>query len=322
MQRAFSHTSRERKGKRGASSEPSIPAQRRRSLAPSFHPPSSLVLSVSSDWISFHAPPDRSESLCNHPARRAVLGGVLHLAFHPLPRMPRGRQHCHISPAHTPSPLRHRPLCPSVGSEMRSFTGFEITPATAPSSLLLPCIPPALLLLCLHLIQGTADGAPQPWHWGSGDHLLASTQSVIPPISQPPGSPHRNWCTLCRTFSTSPNIIQVAPYIIMQVHHAALHWRGLFLPGGCYGCSTAAVEASAQVLCVPGVPVVLCSWATCVLCVRVCHVQVGRSIREWWHWHTRLCCSFSRIFQASSLPASRWPCVEKIGRPCFITCDR
>jgi len=140
-----------------------------------------------------------------------VLGRVLHLAFHPIPRMPRGRQHCHISPAHTPSPLRHRPLCPSVGSEMRSFTGFEITPATAPSSLLLPCIPPALLLLCLHLIQGTADGAPQPWHRGSGDHLLASTQSVIPPVSQPPGSSHKNWCTLCRTFSTSPNIIQVAP---------------------------------------------------------------------------------------------------------------
>lgn len=51
MQRAFSHTSRERKGKRGANEEPSIPSQRRLSLT-RCHLPCSLALFSSSDSVS------------------------------------------------------------------------------------------------------------------------------------------------------------------------------------------------------------------------------------------------------------------------------
>lgn len=51
MQRAFSHTSREKRGKRGANKEPSIPSRRRLSLT-HCHLPCSLALLVSSDGVS------------------------------------------------------------------------------------------------------------------------------------------------------------------------------------------------------------------------------------------------------------------------------
>lgn len=190
MQRAFSHTSRERKGKRGANEEPSIPSRRRLSLT-RCHLPCSLALFASSESVSLLLPTtvlgfvrwretqpgegcagaERSIRLSSVSLRCRETGGK-HLL-------------CNASPKHGPRQLRDgvrgsalRQLiffsrftqCPTqtfwvMASAWRSCLGCIVLRYPQPSSPLLVSVP--LLHFCLLACASSTTqlmGPPSFWH--------------------------------------------------------------------------------------------------------------------------------------------------------------
>lgn len=111
MQRAFSHTSRERKRKRGANEEPSIPSRRRLSLT-RCHLPCRLALLVSSDSVSLLLLTTALGFVrhCDTQPGEGCAGAehFIGLSSLPLPCWKTGGKHlpCNASPKHAPQQLR------------------------------------------------------------------------------------------------------------------------------------------------------------------------------------------------------------------------